>query len=386
MVSFELISLAIFALVIGIWLLMDRKNKNMQFKYGFIIRRWTKGLDLIDRFVSNHPKLVTIVGNIGVGLGILAGLGGLVVLIYLTINLQQAFQLVLPTAGGYQIPGPVISVPFWYWLLAIFIIAGTHETMHAVFVRLENVKVKNYGVLMLLLLPIGAFVDPDEKRIKRLGTLKKLRIFAAGSLANFITAIVAVIVLISSMFLFTSAAKNIGVVIESVEPNSPADKAGLEGTIVEINDVEVKGSLDFVKALNNTKPGDMLDITTDKGTYKLTLESHPKDANRTYMGVNIRNAFSFNIFGFQGIVSGIFYRIFFTVISFLTWLTVISAGVGTVNLLPMKPLDGGLFFEEIFTKMFGGNGKKLILITSYLILGLLLLNLFGIPLIKNFIL
>ncbi|MBI2084129.1 MAG: site-2 protease family protein [Candidatus Aenigmarchaeota archaeon] len=383
MVSFEIVSLVAFATVIGLWLLSDRKNKEMTFKYGFIIRRWTKGLELIDKVVSSHPRLITIVGNIGIGIGVLAGLGGLAVLIYLTINLQQAFQLVLPTAGGYQIPGPVISIPFWYWLTAIFIIVVTHESMHAVFARLENVKVKNYGILMLLLLPIGAFVDPDEKRIKKLGTIKKLRIFAAGSLANFITAIIGVIVLISSVFLFTSATKNMGVAIESVEPGSPADKAGLEGTITEINAIKINNSLDFAKALNSTKAGDTLDITTDRGVYKLALEIHPKNENRTYMGVSIRNAFSFDVFGLQGIVSSVFYSVFFTVISFLNWLIVISAGVGTVNMLPMKPLDGGLFFEEIFTKVFGDNGKKLILVSSYLILGLLLLNLFGLPLLKS---
>ncbi len=383
MVNFELVSLALFAAIIGFLVFKDRSN--IEFKYGFIIKRWTGGLDIIDRFVARYPRFITILGNIGVGIGILAGLLGVIGLIILTVNLQQAFQLVLPTAGGYQIPGPVVSVPFWYWIIAIFIIASTHETMHAVFVRLEKVKVKNYGVLLLLILPIGAFVDPDDKRIKKLAILKKLRIFAAGSLANFLSAIVAIVILVSSLFLFNSATESVGVAIDSVDPNSPAEKVGLEGTIMKINGVDVIDTLDFVNALNGTKTGDRIAITTDKGSYQIVLEDHPEIENRTYMGIGVRNSYEYNILGLAGLVSGAFFKVFITVISFLNWLIVISIGVGIVNLLPMKPLDGGLFFEEILTSKFGETGRKVIVATSFIILGLLLFNLFGVPMIKSFI-
>ncbi len=381
MVNFEILSLLIFVAVIGSLLLKDRKNIN--FHYGIIVRRWTKGLELIDKLVKRYPKFITRMGNIGVGLGVLTGIAGTILLIVLTVKLQQTFGLVLPTAGGYQIPGPVFSVPFWYWLIAIFIIAVTHETMHAVFIRLEKVPVKNYGILMLLLLPIGAFVDPDNNRIKRLSILKKLRIFAAGSFANFVVALIAIGIFISGVFAFGTATDTSGVVIDSVSEDSPADKVNLEGTIQKINDVEIKSTLDFVKALNNTKAGDEILITTGKGSYKLVLEEHPEIQNRSYAGVSIRNSYEYNIFGLNGIVPSAFLKTFFVVMSFLNWLFMISAGVGIVNLLPVKPLDGGLFFGEIFTKIFKDKGTLIINLTSILLIGLLLFNLFGIPWING---
>ncbi|MEK6909951.1 MAG: site-2 protease family protein [Candidatus Aenigmatarchaeota archaeon] len=383
MVNFEIASIVLFVLLIGGLLLRDRKN--ITFHYGIITRRWTRGLEFIDTIVKRYPVLITRLGNLGVALGLLAGISGVVILIILTLKMQQAFGLVLPTAGGYQIPGPVFSVPFWYWLIAIFIIAVTHETMHAVFIRLEKVQVKNYGILMLLLLPIGAFVDPDNKRIKRLSLMKKLRIFAAGSFANFVTAVIAVGIFVSSVFAFSAATETAGVVIDSVAENSPADKANLEGVIQNINDEPINDTLDFVKALNNTKTGDKLVITTDKGNYRLVLEEHPKIENRSYIGVTIRNSYEYSMLGLNGIVPLGFLKIFFAVMSFLNWLFLISLGVGVVNLLPVKPLDGGLFFGEIFTKLFKNKGNLMINITSVILIGILLFNLFGIPWLRSFI-
>ena len=383
MVNFEIASLIVFIAIIGGLLLKDRKN--ITFNYGIIVRRWTKGLEFIDKLVKKYPTFITRLGNAGVGIGLLAGIAGTVILIILTVNLKQTFGLVLPTAGGYQIPGPVFSVPFWYWFLAIFIIAVSHETMHAVFIRLERVPVKNYGILMLLLLPIGAFVDPDNNRIKRLSILKKLRIFAAGSFANFVVAIIAIGIFISSAFAFGATTNTSGVIIDSVAENSPAAKVSLEGTIQKINDAQIKNSLDFVKALNNTKAGDEIAITTDRGDYKLTLEEHPKIENRSYVGVSIRNLYEYNILGLNGVVPLAFLKIFFAVMSFFNWLFLISSGVGIVNLLPVKPLDGGLFFGEIFRKLFKERGNLIINVTSILLIGLLLFNLFGIPLLKSVI-
>lgn len=383
MVSFEITSIVLFVLLIGGLLLKDRKN--ITFHYGIIIRRWSKGLEFIDRIVKRYPRFVTRLGNLGVCIGVLVGIIGTILLIILTLKMQQTFGLVLPTAGGYQIPGPVFSVPFWYWLIAIFIIAVTHETMHAVFIRLEKIPVKNYGILMLLLLPIGAFVDPDNNRVKRLSTLKKLRIFAAGSFANFIVAILAIGIFVSSVFAFGAVTETSGVRIDSVTEGSPADKANLEGTIQKINDVEIKNSYDFVKSLNNTKVGDEISIVTEKGDYKLVLGEHSKIQNRSYVGVTIRNSYEYNLLGVNGVVPLAFLKIFFAVVSFLNWLFLISTGVGVVNLLPLKPLDGGLFFGEIFTKLFKDKGNLMINVTSIILVGILLFNIFGIPWLRSFI-
>ncbi len=383
MVSWEIISLFVFASIVGVLLLRDRKNVN--FHYGIVIRRWTKGVVLIDRLVKRYPVLIRKIGTFGVFIGLLAGVLGTVMIIVLTVKMQQTFGLVLPTAGGYQIPGPVFSVPFWYWLIAIFIIATTHETMHAVFIRLEKVPLKNYGILMLLLLPIGAFVDPDNNRIKKLAMMKKLRIFAAGSFANFAVGLVAVLLFVSSVFAFGAMTNVSGIVVDSVSENSPADKSNLQGIIKEIDGEPIKNGIDFIKALNNTKPGDEVRFATDKGDYLLALEEHPAIENRSFVGVTIRNSYDYNIMGIAGNVPLVFLKMFFVLMSFLNWLLLISVGVGVVNLLPIKPLDGGLFFGEIFTKIFKNRGELLINIFSIILVSIQVFNIFGMQWLRSFI-
>jgi membrane-associated protease RseP (regulator of RpoE activity) len=39
----------------------------------------------------------------------------------------------------------------------------------------------------------------------------------------------------------------------------------------------------------------------------------------------------------------------FPLINLLTWIFVLNFAVGIINLLPARPLDGGLLFEEILT-------------------------------------
>jgi membrane-associated protease RseP (regulator of RpoE activity) len=58
-------------------------------------------------------------------------------------------------------------------------------------------------------------------------------------------------------------------------------------------------------------------------------------------------------------------------------------GVGAANLLPIKPLDGGYLFEEIFRKFFGERGKEIANVLSAIILFLLLFNIFGIYVIRK---
>ncbi len=69
-----------------------------------------------------------------------------------------------------------------------------------------------------------------------------------------------------------------GVMVQSVEPLGPADKAGLRGVvadrqtgdatpgdvIVKVNGVAVAGSAEFTKTLSNAKPGDVWKLTVER--------------------------------------------------------------------------------------------------------------------------
>ena len=114
------------------------------------------GRRVLDRMVKGNKRLFTVLGNLAVLVAIVTALLGTVfLLVFPLIFGQKSLGLVLPTVGGFQYPGPIISIPIWYWLISVFIIMAVHETFHAIMSRLANVKLNNYGLIFLFFLPLA---------------------------------------------------------------------------------------------------------------------------------------------------------------------------------------------------------------------------------------
>jgi membrane-associated protease RseP (regulator of RpoE activity) len=375
----EIIATLIFFLAIGIYL--AKKRKELEFHYGIIIKRWKKGIEKIDKLVKGKKKILRKVGNIFVAIGILISLYGIYFLIRYTLQLKQVFGLALPSVAGVKYPGPVISIPFWYWIIAIFTVIASHETMHAIFSRVEKVKLKNYGIIFFLLFPIGAFVDPEKRAFEKLKGIKKMRIYAAGSFGNFLVFAIVLLLVLLSTKISDSLIESIGLKFE-VLPNTPAEKAGLEGIIFKINNQTIKNTQDLIDFLNKTKPGENITILTTKGEFFLSLAQHPEEKNRGFIGINnTREVYAFKTI-FTGYVPDSLINFLTVWYSLLFWLAILNLGVAIANLLPAKPLDGGYLFEEIFKNFFGRNGERIANALSAIIFFLLFFNIFAVNLIK----
>jgi len=364
MFNLEIISTFLFFFVVSLLIIKDRKN--IQFRYGIVIRRWKKGIERISKFAKKYASPLRVVGNIGIVVGIVFAFIGLYFLFRFTFELKGAIGIVLPTVGSFQFPKPVISVPFWYWIIAIFIMLTIHETMHALFMQIENVRIKNYGIILFFTLPIGAFVDQDMRRIKKLGFIKKLRFFTAGSFGNISVGFVCLLLLIVSARLYSPY----GIAIVRTLEGFPANQSNLSGIILEINGTRIKSMKDLSLILNNTAPGTMINITTTTGNYLLKTVAKPDNGNGSYLGfvgydfyeINIKYA---NLKSLIEVMRNLFY-----------WLFILNLGIGTANLLPAKPLDGGYIVEEFFSKIFKKNAKVATYICTAIIWSLIILNLF----------
>ena len=135
--------------------------------------------------------------------------------------------------------------------------------------------------------------------------------------------------------------------ITSVIPSSPSDGVLSDGMIIQgVNNKTVRNYSSYVVAMNDTKIGDNISITTDKGTYNIVSTSNPNNSSRSYIGVRSQE---------HKIVSpevqdkyGTFIPWLMTQLrEFLYLVFLLNFSVGTFNLLPMKPLDGGLILEEV---------------------------------------
>ncbi len=134
-------------------------------------------------------------------------------------------------------------IPIIWGTIGLVVTLIVHEFSHAILCRVEGVRVKSLGVI-LALIPIGGFAEPDEEEImdrEKTKSSARIRIFSAGVVSNFAVAFIAF------AFFFS--------LLPSVQPALVAvnDSGVVEGRIVEVNGVKVSSVDDIRMALQNAE-------------------------------------------------------------------------------------------------------------------------------------
>jgi len=290
------------------------------------------------------------------------------ILSYLQI-IPQAQPVLAPVLPGVSIQGlPVLG--FWHWIIAIFIVAVVHEFAHGVYSRLYKVNVKSSGFAFLGPI-LAAFVEPDEKKVAKLGTEKQLAILSAGP---FINITLGVLVVLFFSFIFLPLQSNLfilnGVTLVQVEEGSPAESSGLySGLIIyEINNIKVTSQKQLIQTIKDSKENDILKLSTDNGIFYVKpeiVDNIPK------VGISIKE----NVILRNGIPRFLLPLLtWFNLLFF--WLWIVNLGVGLFNLLPLGPIDGGRMLLSALTGITTKKKSfKIFKFVSALSLFLILINL-----------
>jgi hypothetical protein len=373
MIDLEILSILIFFCIVALLLIKDRKK--VEFKGGVVIRRWEKGKKAIDKITRKHKKTMRIVGTIGIVISTLASIY-IFVFLFQCLSLPElrgkCFAIVLPRVEKVEYPEqlPIVSPRFWPWIISIFLLVIVHEGMHAIFIRTEGVEIKNYGLIFLFVLPLGAFVDPNLKQIKKLSFVKKLRIYSAGSFGNFILAgIIFLISIVASFIIYDwlTLAYPYGVEVVAIN-NTPACDVNLTGIILRINGNEIRDVNELKNVLEKVKPGQNLTIETTKGIFTIKTIEHPEENGKGYIGILVLGS----ALKWKSETLKIVTDVLFTL---LFWIFALNLGIGLFNLLPLKPLDGGLIFEEFSNRIFKEKGEAITRLVSLITLAFIILNL-----------
>jgi membrane-associated protease RseP (regulator of RpoE activity) len=342
--------------------------------------RKTKRLrGFIDGVAQRNPRFWRIFMNIGIPISIFF----MVFIVYaLIISLQTLFQapttqLILP---GVNLPGQAISVPFIQGIIGLATVIVIHEFGHGILARAEGVRIKSIGLLLLAVLP-GAFVEPDEDDIKKSKKTSRLRIYAAGSIFNLTLAAASLLVMLLITLLFISSVyidipgvsvpgvsslktepigQNIsgpifttfhsdGVKIDSVVPKSPAYGVLQSGMVIEsINGYPINNLTQFEQVRSNFNIGETLNIQTNEGSYTLNTVANPNNVTESYIGISTEQNLMVNS-NLNNIWGNTLLWIVFNLQDLLYWIFFLNFAVGIINLLPARPLDGGLIFEELLS-------------------------------------
>ncbi len=161
------------------------------------------------------------------------------------------------------IPGVNPLIPVWYGILGLAVAIIVHEFSHGILARVADIKVKTLG-LVFLVVPVGAFVEPDEEEMEKLPKLKRDRIYAVGPTSNIILALVCAL-LFSSLFMASVVPRQDGVIVHGLVMDSPADMAGIERAelIIEIDERRIR-SLEDIDSIG-IEPGREVEVRTIAG-------------------------------------------------------------------------------------------------------------------------
>jgi membrane-associated protease RseP (regulator of RpoE activity) len=340
-----------------IWILSavfhDRLEKH-GFEINFPVIMWkTQRLrGLISRISNFSPTFWRWYMNVGIFVAFGA-------MIFITWTLVSSLPSVFETPAvsiiipGVEMPGSSIYIPFFYGLIGLATVLVVHEFSHGIQAVGEKIPIKSIGLLLFAIIP-GAFVEPDEDELKEAKRSSRLRVYAAGSIANITLALVAMLLvsLISAGIPMFFAED--GIAIDRIVSDSPSDGVLKEGMVLEaIDNHQIGNSSDYIDVVSSYSPGENVSVKTDQGTYKLTLDKNPNNESRGFFGIQANKHFEL-VNNSLGPIPWIFFEL----LELFQWVAMLNLGIGLFNLLPLKPLDGGYMLEILLSYKLSENIYK----------------------------
>jgi len=301
---------------------------------------------------------------------------------------------------GLPIINPII--PLWYGLLGLIIAMVVHEFSHGILAAFAKVKIKSLGVLFLVL-PLGAFVEPDEEELKNIKKIKRSRVYAAGPAMNIIVALICAMIF-SWSFMGSVTPVHDGILVTSVEKGSPAEEIISPGALItNFNGTSIKNVDNFQNAIGLTKANQTVNLTfyynkkfvnnTVKLANRYDYTHDENDNGAGYFGISYNdvntlpkvlsrpfsNAGSFkevlgnsvtyialpflrlspfhspitDVYTVHGFWSFLPADMFWVSANIFYWVFWINFMLGLTNVLPAVPLDGGYIFKDGADSFFG---------------------------------
>lgn len=355
----------IFYLVVTLLVYLHKKDIDFQAKI-IMLYRTAVGLGFIKKFATKFREWVILYGYISTGLGII----GLFVISFVMLKNIYTLLFVSGSSSGVSLVLPGVNVPglgvlpFWHWLIAIFIIAVVHEFSHGIVAKAHNIKVHSTGLVLIGPI-IGAFVEPDEKTMDKKSDIIQYSVMAAGPISNVVLAVFAILLLHFCVAPLQSSMldENGFTFAEYTGEGYPAELAGLpvNAPITGINGQTTNNFQAFAEVLQCTSPGETITITAmnaegNPAEFELTLAENPEVPGKSYMGIStITNEFDVKQ-EYTSATSTAAYNTLDWLASFLRWLFILSLGIGLFNLLPLPIVDGGKM-TQIFLHKWKGKVK-----------------------------
>ena len=158
------------------------------------------------------------------------------------------------------IPGLNPLLPIWYGIIGLAVSMIVHELAHGMQTRSNGMRVDSTG-LLIAVVPMGAFVEPNEEDVRKSSRRVKLDLYSAGISVNFITAIITFTLFAGLMLGGISSDYGSNAAVYSMTGDSPAFGEIPNGSIIlTVDGVEYSYSEDYTKQDYTWVPGELVEV------------------------------------------------------------------------------------------------------------------------------
>ena len=368
--------------------------RNITLAGPIVMWRTKRGRDLIDR-LARPKRFWQRFGDLSIFLVAAAMIATTLLLVWeATLVTSEAVRANPPSPDLLLgIPGVNPLIPVGYGIFGLAVAIVLHEFCHGILARAAGVKVQSVGALFVVV-PIGAFVEPDEAEMRAMPIRQRARLYAAGPATNLLLALLFGF-LFSTMMMSAVTPVHAGVGIVGFTPQSGAENASMQAytVITKVNGTTVNSFTDFTTALDHVHANETIPVEAynpSTGTYawyNVTL-GYDAATGRPLLGIyaldvstDYYHPFT-NLDKFGGVPGAIlsyialpfsgrapvqspeiqFYQIsgplsvipqplFWLLANTMYWLFWLNAMLGATNALPAVPLDGGYIFRDGITAL-----------------------------------
>lgn len=247
-----LVILIVFSWIFIIISLAPEINKTKHFSTlgPALMIKSTHNAGILDKIAKHLPAKA--ISKISTVLVVLGGILAFSMLLYESILItiiHPAVSAAPPINEELALPLINPLIPLGYGTASLVFAVVIHEMFHGIVARKYNIKVNSVGALFFII-PVGAFVEPDEKEILAADPVVRRRIIAAGPGINIIIAVICLLLLVFVM-MPSSAPIHSGVYVE--------DTTTIESGHVITKGMEITSYGNITdKSLNNLETTSML--------------------------------------------------------------------------------------------------------------------------------
>lgn len=374
---------------------MEEEYKRVDFQYGIILLKTKRFQSLMDRLGKSRISgpmawILLYLMPVAAGIGLFIFLTQVSIFFSPVVHQVGVVVRSVSPLAYLGLPGVNPYLPIVDGWAALIVAMVIHEGAHGIVARSLGLPVKASGLLFFLFIPIGAFVEVDEKALASARARDSGRILAAGAGVNFVLGIVCLLLLFSVVSSMAPAANGLAVTqvdtaipVNNTSVQTPAALAGIRPG-------------DFIQAVNNIhytdpntilqaswyKPHQVINITLWRSgqafTVKnVTLLANPANSSLGFLGIHDEAAsdlagkvstYTSSFFtrpilylciptfpSCQGLApfsdqQAIFYTSPYggwtaPVANLLYWFFFLNFNLAIFNALPIYPLDGGQAFK-----------------------------------------